>query len=423
MAVLIWRPVGVRLPLFWPAAMFAAALACLQAVLWSPAGFPYVRIFVSVLVVSAVVALGLTAASFGVAGHVVGCAYLAILPVAYATAVAGLARARRGDSPQWHAPLVRVVARLRRRCEWPPFASLRAALLWFSWRTHGMALLVVLIGGALLMALPVAWVNEQVMLGVGQIRVNAMVKQQWQIVTFPALFLVVRAGRRPDPLLFTRPLSSIQIARAGFGAAWRDVVVVTGSALAILLLWTLYPARQGDVRAPLLWLLLPHLTWGRLAAFMLVAALACGWLWMLRVQWMFVELAGRRWVTAVFNLAVVAVLVCAALVAGHLWRRAEAALRLGQVAPHVLAILVAVKAVASAKVLGTLWRRGMIGPRQLELALWCWLIAAGVAFAVLAAVVPSQWLSTPAKALLAAHLVPLARVAAAPLAVEWNRHR
>src|SRR5687767_9896961 len=32
LALLIWRPVGVRLPLFWPAAMFPAALACLDGV-------------------------------------------------------------------------------------------------------------------------------------------------------------------------------------------------------------------------------------------------------------------------------------------------------------------------------------------------------------------------------------------------------
>lgn len=423
MAMLIWRPVGVRLPLFWPAAMFPAALACLQAILWSPAGLPFVRILSSVVVVSVVVAFGLVSTNLGVPSALIGGVYVAVLPVAYALAVAGLTRARRGDSPQWHAPLARMVARLRTRSEPPPFPSVRRALLWFEWRRHGLLLLVVLAGGALMLALPAIWIREESPLGIGQIQVNVVTRHQWCVLIFPALLSVIRAGGRPDAMLFTRPLSSTQIVLGRLRAASRDVLVLTGATLALLFLWTLTPARAGEVRAPLLWLLLPHLTWGWAAAVVIAALLFCGLLWKLRVQWLFIELAGRRWLTVAFNLAMIGTLMCAAVAGAQLWQRPEAMKRAMEFVPHVLAVAVALKAIAAAKLLRALWRRKMINGEQLEVILSGWLLVSMVVFAVLAGAIPSERLSIVAKVLLAMHLVPLARLAAAPLAVEWNRHR
>ena len=424
MALLIWRPVGLRLPLFWPAAMFSAALACLQAILWSPAGLPFVRILSSVVVVSVVVAFGLVSTSLGVTPLLIGVIYVALMPVAYFVAVSGLGRARRGDSPQWHAPMVRLVNRLRPRYEPPAFPSARDALLWFEWRSHGLMLVLVLASTAMLLGLPAIWVRDEVPLGVGAIQVNAVVKYQWVLLLFPAFFSVIRVGGRADPLLFTRPLSSVQIVLARFRAAWRDVVRSVGAALAVLFLWTLVPATDGEVRAPLLWLLLPYVTWGRAAALAVAVALFCCWLWKIRVQGLFIELAGRRWLTMTFILTVMAGLIGAGVAIPELWRtRPGMFKRAMEFIPHVLAVAVALKAIAATKILRALWRRRVINASQLDLILSGWLLITAMVAAVISSAIPADRLSLTAKVLLAVHLVPLARLLAAPLSVELNRHR
>jgi hypothetical protein len=278
-------------------------------------------------------------------------------------------------------------------------------------------------GASMMLGLPVIWIDRELPLGIGEIQVNALVKQQWVVLAFPAVFSGIRFGGRADRLLFTRPLSSTQIALVQFRAALDHVLVSTGAVMAILFLWTLAPASEGAVRAPLLWLVLPHITLGNAGIFVFAVALFVAWLWKVRVQGLFVELAGRRWLTTTFYIATMAMFVCVVAAVPQFWWRPEAMQRATRFVPHVLAMLVALKAVAASKALRSLWRRRMINGEQLEVILTGWLLISATVFIVLAGAIPNDRLSLAAKILLAVHLVPLARLAAAPLAVEWNRHR
>src|SRR5437762_10936040 len=66
-ARLILIPNGMQAPVGWLAAMFAALLACVQALSWSPVGLPYLRPILGLLLFGPLVALGEMAALNGVA--------------------------------------------------------------------------------------------------------------------------------------------------------------------------------------------------------------------------------------------------------------------------------------------------------------------------------------------------------------------
>jgi hypothetical protein len=84
---------------------------------------------------------------------------------------------------------------------------------------------------------------------------------------------------------------------------------------------------------------------------------------------------------------------------------------------------VLLKLTAAAVVLRALVRRGLLEARTLAKLLGLWLLLVGGLFALAYLVIPAG--AVPA-VLLACGVVlslPLARVAAAPLALAWNRHR
>ncbi len=90
---------------WWGALTLAVALAWLQAIVWLPFPLPGLRLFViGPLLVAAVIGPQLLRAEFD-PGTALGGAALAIqLPLAYLTAVYGVARARRGGGPTWAWP-------------------------------------------------------------------------------------------------------------------------------------------------------------------------------------------------------------------------------------------------------------------------------------------------------------------------------
>src|SRR5256886_8056459 len=94
-------PWGIELPLIWPALLAAALLAWTQALTWMPYGLPGIRLIVAVLCLAALETVVLVALHFK-AGEPSMVAILAPqLPLAYLVARFAVARARRGDVPDW----------------------------------------------------------------------------------------------------------------------------------------------------------------------------------------------------------------------------------------------------------------------------------------------------------------------------------
>src|SRR5262245_11218384 len=131
LAGLVMRPWGLPVPVVWPATLFAAVLAWIQAVNWWPFGLPWLRVAVGAVVVAVPIGVTIYAAQVGappalLVGFHGGCVALGL-----AAACAGVARARRGAVPSGDrlARAARALGRLRLRRG--GFRSAAAAQTWF----------------------------------------------------------------------------------------------------------------------------------------------------------------------------------------------------------------------------------------------------------------------------------------------------
>src|SRR5262249_27555415 len=142
MSWLILVPCGLAPTVsWWPAFLLAAWLACFQAVCWTLVRAPLLRLVVAILgFPSLALTAGLIWAKFNLRFTLpqVNVGLCALLVTAYAVAVAGVARDRRGDRVGWAwlgRLLLRAVPRWRGRER--PFASPMAAQRWLEVRRHG----------------------------------------------------------------------------------------------------------------------------------------------------------------------------------------------------------------------------------------------------------------------------------------------
>src|SRR5438552_3086 len=151
----VW-PSGIAIPLVWPALLAAALLAWTQALTWMPYGLAGMRLIVAALCLAALETVVLLAIHFK-AGEPTMVAILAPqLPLAYLVARVAVARARRGDVPDWRG----VFARAQSRPQAPrPFASPARAQAWFEWRRHGRSL-PALVGLLLPFELALLWLAK-----------------------------------------------------------------------------------------------------------------------------------------------------------------------------------------------------------------------------------------------------------------------
>src|SRR5262249_39762153 len=132
---LLVRPLGLDIPLLWPAFLLAASLAWLQALAWMPFGLPVIRLVLAVVVLSLLTGLSVWNELNGVSIQLHSAILASLTIVAYAAAAAGVARARHGEVPEWRT-VVRLlsVLRGRRKRELRHFRSPVRAELWFEWR-------------------------------------------------------------------------------------------------------------------------------------------------------------------------------------------------------------------------------------------------------------------------------------------------
>lgn len=133
----VWPP-GVDVPVIWPALLAASLLAWTQALTWMPYPLQGLRVIVTVLWLATIDAVVMLALSYKAAEPVMLAILAPHVPLAYLTARHAVARARRGDVPDWRrwvAWLDDVVPRRRTH-----FSTPARAQAWFEWRLHGRSL-------------------------------------------------------------------------------------------------------------------------------------------------------------------------------------------------------------------------------------------------------------------------------------------
>jgi len=422
----VW-PSEFDVPVIWPALLAAALLAWTQALTWMPYGLPGMRVIVATLLLSMLDAVVLLAL-YSKAPESLMVAFLAPqLPLAYLVARFAVARARRGDVPDWRpmfAQLGQITDVLPRRRTL--FASPAGAQTWFEWRRHGRSLPALV--GILLpfeLALLVA-VRDTA----------ALVFLLLFIVLFTPPFMAAFAAAtvsksNPNasdsygvtPFIATRPLSDAGLIAAKLGAtiwstlaAWLLLLAAVTLTLILSDIWPMLIERArrlsesiGTPRVVVVLLLV-------LSGLILST-------WKQLVQSLYIGLSGREWLIRANAFLLLAALVAIGPIADWIIENGHVQATLWDALPLILAILVGVKMSAASWIAIRLYRSRLLTDRTLVTAAASWLVVVLALYGVLVWLLSTPLFPRYVLALLAILPIPLARLSAAPLALAWNRHQ
>jgi hypothetical protein len=413
----LW-PSDAEVPMIWPALLAASLLAWTQALTWMPYALPGLRVIITVLWLAAIDAIVLIALN-SKASELVMLAILAPhVPLAFVTARFAIARARRGDEPDWRPVFLRLgrIALLRRRRE--PFRSPARAQTWLEWRQHGRSL-PALVGIVLPFALALLFVFRDTPVVVFELLIATLLTPPL-MATFAAATV---SGSNLTRFVATRPLTSASLIAA-------KLKVTIGSTLAtwLLVLIAIPLALKLSGTSPLVIERMhrfvevvgaPHAA----AAMLLVFAALLGATWKQLVQSLYIGMSGREWLVK-GSVFLALVFLGVIVPAGH-WVITNKGLiaLLWNAGGCILAILVSFKLTAAASIAVRLYDRQLLSDRALVLGALLWSATVFAVYGVLAWTFPDVLLRRYVLALIAILAVPLARLSAVPLALAWNRHR
>jgi hypothetical protein len=423
----VW-PSGVDVPLIWPALFVAVSLAWTQALMWMPYGLPGLRVVVAVLLLVTINAAVVTAVDRKVSESLIIAALAPQLPLAWLCARFAVARARRGDVPDWR-PLF---ARLGSIADFLPsrrhqFSSPARAQSWFEWRLHGRSLPVWV---AILLPFELAFLFVA-----GNDTPSLVAYTLFGVLLTPPFMAAFAAPRvrtssphvsdtyAMTPFLATRPLTSAALIAAKLRMAmwstlvtWLLVLVAIPAALTLSGTWPVVIDRAREVSDAIG-------TPRSVVIGLLGMSGMVVWTWKQLVQSLYVGLSGREWLIRTTTGLTLTVLIFIEPIVQWIRESSDVRIALWNAMPWILAALVCAKVLAASWIASRLQSGGLLSDRVLLAGAACWVVAvialhAVFVWLVLGPLVPSYFLL-----LLAILAVPLARVSAAPLALAWNRHR
>ena len=419
---------GIDVPFIWPALLGAAFLAWTQALTWMPYGLPGLRVIVTVLWLVALDAVVFLAIEYE-ASEALMVAFLAPqLPLAYLAAWFAVARARRGDVPEWRG----MFARLRQIADVLPrrrdhFPSPPRAQLWFEWRRHGRTL-PVWVGILLPFELALLFLASNDTPGLAFFILLGVLLTPPFMAGFAAATVsksnpLVRDSYGVTPFMATRPLTSAALIAAKLKmaiwstlAAWLLVLVAIPLGHTLSGTWpvVIERANQGIEAV------------GRPRAIVIVLLGFSGLLastWKQLVQSLCIGLTGREWLVKSSVVLRLSFLVVIGPIAQwiHDDRAVQAAL--WDDFFWIPAVLVGVKMSAAAWIATRLYHSRLLIDRTLVTGAAVWLVAVLALYGVLVWLVDTPLIPRYFLALVAILAVPLSRLSAAPLALAWNRHR
>jgi hypothetical protein len=433
------RPCGPDLPLAWPALLLAALLAWLQALLWTPFGLPLVRVPVALTTATVLVLFGSLGSIYGVPEPVLAGTYAVLIPAAYLVGRAGVRRARGGDLPDWRwwvGPARGVPAAPASR---PPFSSPARAQLWYEWRLHGLVFPFLLLCLFLLLTYPavlLAWVGHAGLDGdiypflqpfTQEARVLFLVFQP--LVGLPLFFAALLGNGlgaigprlRVSSFLVARPLSSAALVTAKLHLTARSTAAAVALTLLTALGWLLLTGTGADLAG--WWHQVVEMYQpARAGALVVLAAVAfVGLTWLQLCKGLAFGLTGRVWGQAI-PVVVIVLLVALSFAAQWIAHHPEHHAVLWAALPWALAVAVLGKLLAAALAFAGSLRRRLWELRPLIVVLVAWLLTAGCLLLLAAWLLPTSWWTGWVGPLGVVLVVPLARILAAPLALDWGRH-
>lgn len=421
----LW-PQGLHVPVVWPALLAAALLAWAQALTWMPYGLPGLRVIVTMLWLAVIDTIVLLAIHFDVSETVMVAGLTPLVPLAYLVARFAVARARRGDVPDWRGQIGgrigSLIARLGQVATVRPrrghFASPARAQAWFEWRRHGRSL-PALVGMLLPFELALLFIP-------GTTPAFTFVMLLGVLLTppFMAVFAAATVGTANlTPFNATRPLTSAALIAARLKAtiwstlaAWLLVVVAIPLALHLSDSGSMVIERARRVVDVV----------GMPRAVVTLLLLASGLVattWKQLVQSLYIGMTGRAWIVKGSVFLTLAFLFLLGLVAEWIIENGSVQSALWDALPLILAILVCVKMSAAAWIVIRLYRSRLLSDRTLVTGAVTWSVVVLGLYGLLVWLVTTPFFPRYLLLLLAILAIPLARLSAAPLALAWNRHR
>jgi len=406
----VW-PAGARVPAIWPALLAASLLAWTQALTWMSYPLRGLRVVITVLWLSSIDAIILAALYLKASEP----AMLAILaphvPLAYLVARAAIRRARCGDIPNWQRAVGSHSPRQRRA-----FASAMSAQVWFEWRRHGRSLPILVA-----MLLPF----ELAMLFAFHDTRGIVIEVFMMILFTPSVIAAFVAATVGKSSTFThaRPMTDISLITAKLKATlwsalltWLLVIVTTALALRL-------SGTASVILDDVHWLSDAIGAPRAAIAIILAITFLIGSTWKLLVQSLAIEMSGRAWLSKASLFATLSLIAIA--FPSLLWishsKRAVAAL--WNSIPWIAGAMVCVKTLLALWIVSRLFDKRVLSERALLIGAACWCFAVLALSAGMAAIFPDIILRHYFLIFVAILQVPLVRLAAAPLALEWNRHR
>jgi len=421
-AGLVLRPGGMNAPLGWPALLAAACLAWVQALVWRPFGLPGLRMVTLVVPIGVVVAVSSLRWMARLPEPVVALLLALTIAPAYALAVAGVARARRGDQPDWQwltgwAKPVAGWPSLRARS----FVSPWRAQVWFERRRCGPGMLIGTGLMLLFLCTLIAFSRRP-----PRLLICLLVVPPFAAASFGGSWGMCERSRKVEAIpafLATRPITCVGLVWAKMKAAAIHVTLVWAMTLAAFVAMVLTTGAWAELAGH--WSgLTQHLSASQQTVIVpLGVVLLIVGTWRPMVANMFFGLAGRNWLNVVaafvMGLPLVAIIPVACWVVMH----PEYHGALLAAVPCVLATAAGLKLLVGAWSLRALARRRLIARRLLARLVAAWVLVAVSLVAILMGLVPRRLAPWDLIASCVVLALPLVRLTWAPLALAWNRHR
>ncbi len=418
----VW-PSGVDVPVVWPALLASALLAWAQALTWMPYGLPGLRVIVTMLWLAVIDTIVLLAIHFDVSEIVMVAGLAPLVPLAYLVARFAVARARRGDVPDWRGLIGGLLAHRRNSPDVLPrrrdhFASPAGAQAWFEWRRHGRSL-PALVGMLLPFELALLFIPGNTLAFVFVILLAVLLTPPLM-----AVFAAATVGNANlTAFIGTRPLTSAALIAAKLKAtiwstlaAWLLVVVAIPLALHLSDTGSMVIERVRRVSEAVG-------TPRAVVTLLLIGSGLIATTWKQLVQTLYIGMTGRAWMVKGSVFLTLAFLFLLGLVAEWIIDNGSVQGALWDALPMILAILVGVKMSAAAWIVTRLYRSRLLSERTLVTGAVCWSVVVLAIYGLLVWLVATPFFPRYLLALVAILAIPLARLSAAPLALDWNRHR
>ena len=420
----VW-PSDVEVPSIWPALMAAALLAWTQALTWMPYGLPGLRVIVAVVWLAVIDAAVLLALRYRTSEAALTAGLLPLVPLAYLVARFAVARARRGEVPDWRGPFSRFLeVRASRRS---PFSSPARAQAWLEWRRHGRSL-PALVGILVPLELALLFLAKETP-GFVFLILLAVLFTPPLMAAFAAATVRKSNPHASDshgvtPFIATRPLTSAALIGAKLRAtirstllAWLLVLVAVPLALALSGTGALVLERLGRAAEAV--------GTARVIAVLLLAfAGLLSSTWKQLVQSLYIGLSGREWAVKASVFLTLSFLAVLGPLLHWIATHENLQAAIWRALPWILGVLACLKTGAAALIATRLHRGRVLSERALLAFAAFWLAAVLALYGLLdwlvsgGFIIPRYFL-----ALVAILAIPLARLSAAPLALAWNRHR